>query len=220
MPEPEPRQIEKLKVLIADDNHEMRRNVRVMLSMNPEVVVVAIARDGKEAVELAREQHPDLLVLDVHMPEMDGLEVFKKISQSHPGTACVIITGQAEAETVEAARELGVQEILLKPFSTEELNEAVERAAAEKLEERHKQVEAERLYRQSEAYLIPLAEEYTKSRRTDDEALRVFELLAENPGCEVRWLRTLAMLYVIRREWTKLNNLSARLVLLGGSDEE
>lgn len=217
MSEPEPLSVEKLKVLIADDNQEMRRNVRLMLGLNPDVVVVAIARDGQEAIDLAGQQRPDLLVLDINMPVLDGLQAFTRIRQSQPAAACVIITGSTDSELLHAAKELGVQEILLKPFSAEELNEAVNRAAAEKLEDRRRQAETEKLYRQSDAYLQPLAEEYARSRRTDDEALRVFEQLAGNPACELRWLRTLAMLYVIRREWTKLNSLSARLMSMADS---
>ena len=67
------------------------------------------------------------------------------------------------------------------------------------------------LHQRNEAYLIQLANEYAKSRRTDDQAVEVYEHLAANPACELRWLRTLAMVYVIRQEWGKLRILAARL---------
>jgi lipopolysaccharide biosynthesis regulator YciM len=70
---------------------------------------------------------------------------------------------------------------------------------------------AGRLKDQRASYLLQLATEYSRSRRTDDEALEVFEQLAANPKCEVRWLRTLAMLYIIRQEWMKLQVLAGRL---------
>jgi lipopolysaccharide biosynthesis regulator YciM len=63
--------------------------------------------------------------------------------------------------------------------------------------------------------LKQLANEYAKNRRTDDQAVRVYEQLAANPACELRWLRTLAMIYVIRQEWGKLRNLAARLEFQG-----
>jgi lipopolysaccharide biosynthesis regulator YciM len=76
---------------------------------------------------------------------------------------------------------------------------------------RLKLAEADYLHKKSEAYLKKLAEEYSKSRRMDDEAMGVFEQLADNPECEMRWLRTLAMLYILREEWGKLKILAARL---------
>jgi len=191
-----------------------------MLSMNPDVVVVAIAKDGQEAVDLAREHHPDLVVMDYNMPRKDGLEAYKEISQIYPETGGIIISAQREAEELGSATTFGAQEYLLKPFTLEELNEAVDRVALLVFENRQKLAEAERLIMQSDAYLKKTAEEYLKSRRTDDQALGVFEQLAENPACEIRWLRTLALMYVIRNEWTKLKPLVSRLELLAGSGKK
>ena len=73
----------KLRVLIADDVQETRRSVRLMLSLNPDVVVVAIAVNGRQAVEMAKEHHPDVLVMDVNMPELTGLAAFKAFSADH-----------------------------------------------------------------------------------------------------------------------------------------
>jgi YesN/AraC family two-component response regulator len=201
----------KVRVLIADDFHETRRSVRLMLSMNPGVIVVAIAKDGAEAVELAREHHPDVVILDINMPKLDGLEAFKEISQTYPDTGSIIISAQGDTSNLSTAMSLGAQEFLLKPFSIEELNEAVNRVAAVVEESRRKLAEAGKIHKKSEGYLKQLADEYAKSKRTDDEALGVFEQLANNPECELRWLRTLAMLYIIRKEWGKLKALSTRL---------
>jgi YesN/AraC family two-component response regulator len=179
--------------------------------MNPDVTVVAIAKDGSEAVELAREHHPDIVILDINMPKVDGLAAFKEISLTYPDTGCIIISAQRDTTNLNTAMSLGAQEFLLKPFSIEELNEAVNRVAAVVEESRQKLVEAGKIHKKSEGYLKQLADEYAKSKRTDDEALGVFEQLADNPECELRWLRTLAMLYIIRQEWGKLKALSARL---------
>jgi YesN/AraC family two-component response regulator len=62
----------RLRVLIADDFQETRRSVRIMLSMNPDVLVVAIAKNGAKAIELAREHHPDIVVMDINMPAWTG----------------------------------------------------------------------------------------------------------------------------------------------------
>ncbi len=201
----------KLRVLIADDFHETRRSVRLMLSMNPDVVVVAIAKDGREAVEMAREHHPDIVVMDINMPQVDGLAAFKQISDIHPDTGCILISAQKEIQFLNAAITLGVQEYLCKPFTIEELNDAINRVGIQVRQKRPSLENASRLHKQSESYLEKLAKEYAKEKRTDDLALGVFEQLAENPACELRWLRTLAMLYIIRQEWDKLKVLAERL---------
>ncbi len=201
----------KWRVLIADDVQETRRSVRLMLSMNPDVVVVATAANGRQAIDLAREHHPDMVVMDINMPEVDGLTAYKEISQIYPDTGCIIITAQKDIVTLEKAMSLGAKEYLVKPFVLEEMNAAVSRVAAQVEASRHKLAEADLLHKKSEAYLKKLAAEYTKSKRADDEALGVFEQLSENPDCELRWLWTLAMLYIVRQEWSKLKHLAERL---------
>lgn len=201
----------KLKVLIADDVQETRRSVRLMLSMNPDVLVVAIATNGRQAVDMAKEFHPDLLVMDVNMPELSGLGAFKEISQIYPDTGCILISAERDTNNLGTAMLLGAQEFIIKPFTIEELNDAVNRVAVQVFESRKKLANADKLHKKSEDYLKKLADEYAKTKRTDDHALGVFEQLAENPECEMRWLRTLAMLYIIRQEWGKLKTLSARL---------
>ena len=201
----------KWRILIADDVQETRRSVRLMLSMNPDVVVVATAANGRQAIELAREHHPDMVVMDINMPEVDGLTAYKEISQIYPDTGCIIITAQKDIVTLEKAMSLGAKEYLVKPFVLEEMNDAVSRVVLQVQESRRKLAEADLLHKKSEAYLKKLADEYTKSKRADDQALGVFEQLAENPECELRWLWTLAMLYIVRQEWSKLKHLAERL---------
>ena len=201
----------KLRVLIADDIQETRRSVRLMLSMNPNVIVIATAMNGQQAVQLAKEHHPDIIIMDVNMPVVDGLAAFKEISQIYPDTGCIIISAQKELTTLSTAMALGAQEYLVKPFTIDELNEAVNRVGAQVEESLKKLAEADQLHKKSETYLKQLADEYAKSKRTDDEAVNVLEQLADNPECELHWLRTLAMIYIIRQDWGKLKNLAARL---------
>ena len=177
----------KLRVLIADDIQETRRSVRLMLSLNPNVIVIATAINGQQAVELSKEHHPDILIMDVNMPVVDGLAAFKEISQIYPDTGCIIISAQKEITTLSTAMSLGAQEYLVKPFTIEELNEAVNRVGVQVEESLKKLAEADQLHRKSDAYLRQLADEYAKSKRTDDEAVNVFEQLADNPDCELRW---------------------------------
>jgi YesN/AraC family two-component response regulator len=192
----------KWRVLIADDVHETRRSTRLMFSTLDNVEVVAIAANGLQAVEMAKEHRPDIVVMDINMPEMDGLTAYKYISRVYPDTACIVISAERDLETVRTAASLGVQEYLTKPFIVEELEAAIEHIAAHLTELREKNLQPN---------LEELAAEYSKARRTDDQSMRVFERLAENPQCDVRWLKTLSMIYSIRQEWGKLKSLAERL---------
>jgi len=201
----------KFRVLIADDIQETRRNTRLMLSTIPNVEVVAIAIDGRQSIELARQYHPDILVTDINMPEIDGLSAYKEIIKTHPQISCIIMSAQRDENILLEARSAGVREYLVKPFTLEELEAAMQRVCSRLQEQFQKMEQAEQAYKKSEEFLKPLATEYAKTRRTDDEAMKVFEQLAANPKCELRWLQTLAMIYIIRQEWGKLKTLSARL---------
>jgi YesN/AraC family two-component response regulator len=201
----------KLRVLIADDVQETRRNTRLMLATIDDVEVVAIAANGVQAVELAQQHHPDILLLDINMPEMDGLTAYRKIAQAHPDIGCIVVSAEKDTSTLRTAMSIGVQEYLIKPFTIEELETAISRVYPRVEEIRRKMIQAEQLRRRNEAYLQQLANEYAKTRRTDDKAIEVFERLAENPNCEARWLQNLAMIYVIRQMWSKLRILAEKV---------
>jgi len=202
---------EKLRVLIADDFQETRRNTRLMIATFDNLEVVAIASNGLQAVEMAKEQHPDIVILDVNMPEMDGLTAFKHIIQASPGTGCIVISAENNPVTVSKALSIGIQEYLVKPFLTEELETAIKHVSAQLKETRQKVVQLNQTNANYVAYLEQLASGYLKEGRTDDVATQIFERLAENPQCNLRWLETLAMIYAIQREWGKLKSLASRL---------
>lgn len=201
----------KIKALIADDVQETRRNTRLMLATIDDLEVVAIASNGLQAVELAREHHPDIVFLDINMPVMDGLTAYREILKIHPDTGCVIISAEKDATTLRAAMSIGVQEYLIKPFTVEELETAVARVRERVGQARIKLAQTAQLQKQREAYLVQLAVEYAKSRRADDKAIEVFEQLAENPKCEMRWLQNLAMIYIVRQRWDKLKVLAEKV---------
>jgi len=201
----------KLRVLIADDVQETRRNARLMLATIDDVEVVAMAANGLQAVQLATEHHPDIVLLDINMPEMDGLTAYREIVRVHPETGCIIISAEKDSSTFRSAISVGVQEYLIKPFTGDELEEAIGRVRVRVEQARQKLVQDTQVRKQREAYLVQLAIEYSKSRRTDENAMEVFEQLAENPRCEPRWLQTLAMIYVVRREWGRLKVLAEKL---------
>lgn len=201
----------KMRVLIADDIQETRRNTRLMLATIDEVEVVAIASNGAQAVQLAAEHHPDIVFLDINMPEMDGLTAYREILKDHPETGCVIISAEKDTVTLRAAMSIGVQEYLIKPFTVEELEVAVARVSERVGQAKKQLAQTAQLRKQREAYLVQLAVEYAKSRRTDDKAIEVFEQLAENPKCEMRWLQNLAMIYIVRQKWGKLRALAEKV---------
>jgi YesN/AraC family two-component response regulator len=198
----------KLRVLIADDVQETRRNTRLMLATIDDVEVAAIAANGLQAVELAKEHHPDIVLLDINMPQMDGLSAYRRIAQIHPDTGCIIISAEKDTITLRAAMSIGVQEYLIKPFTADELEKAIARVSERVQKHKLKLAQDAHLRKQREAYLMQLATEYAKSHRTDEKAVEVFEQLAENPQCDMRWLQNLAMIYIVRQDWSKLKILA------------
>lgn len=198
----------KLRVLIADDVQETRRNTRLMLATIDDVEVVAIAANGVQAVQLAKEHHPDIVLLDINMPEMDGLTAYREINKIYPDIGCIIISAEKDTSTLRTAISIGVQEYLIKPFTIDELESAVAHVHEHVAQTQKKLAQTDQLQKQREAYLVQLAVEYSKNRRTDDQAMDVFEQLAANPKCEGRWLQTLAMIYVVRQKWGKLKALA------------
>ncbi len=106
----------KLSILIVDDNDMMRAILRSMLR-GDDYEVVGEARNGSQAIELADRLHPEIICMDVMMPEKNGLEALHEIKAARPETAIVMITGNAEPETVQDAIMNGAQGFIIKPFN-------------------------------------------------------------------------------------------------------
>ena len=198
----------KLRVLIADDIQETRRNTRLMISALDNLEVVAIASNGRQALEMAAEHHPNIVLMDINMPIMDGLTAAGQILKIAPDIGCIIISGERDPETIREAMSIGIQEYLIKPFTIEELESAVERVGNRLVETGKNNPQADQLRGKNEAHLKQLAEEYIKSKRTDDQSIEVFEQLVAFPNCELRWMQTLAIIYALRQKWGKLKNLA------------
>ena len=201
----------KLRVLIADDIHESRRNTRVMLSMIDGIEVAAIAMNGLQAVEMAMQHQPDIVILDVNMPKLNGLAAYKRISQSNPAIACIIISAEKDPSALRAAMSIGIQNYLIKPFTTDELAAAIKQVSARLEEAPKNNLYTDPFREKNGTYLKQLAEGYSKAKQTDDQAIEVYEELIETPDCELRWMQTLAMIYVIRQKWDKLKTLAEKI---------
>jgi YesN/AraC family two-component response regulator len=201
----------QFRVLIADDVMETRRSTRLMLTMIPEAKLVATAQNGREAVEIARRQKLDIALMDVSMPEMDGVTAIEEMLKFQPGLGCIVISAERNSDTLRRAMAVGAKGYLIKPATTEEFVDTFRRVANLVQTGQLQQNETQHNEHERKIYLQQIAMQYVKSRRTDDKALAVFEELAADPHCEVPWLQSLAVIYVFRQEWRKLSQLANRL---------
>ena len=204
----------KIRVLIADDVVEMRRSTRLMLTLVPELEVVAIVKDGRQAVEMVYEIKPDIEIalMDINMPNMDGIAAMRAMLVHNPNLACVMLSAERDNMTVRAAKKAGALGYLVKPYTADQFIPLMEHVIAHVRKSRQETLSPdERLRNERQELLFELARRYGRERRTDNKAVRVYEALAVDPNCEEHWLRTLAMMYVIRQDWSKLWRLAARL---------
>lgn len=204
-----------LRVLVADDLEATRHTTCLMLKMTSGFDVAAVAQSGAEAVILAREHLPDIAIIDVNMDqEMDGLDAIEQITKENPRTKCIVISTERQPLTMQVAKQVGAFDYLIKPFTSDELVDALEKAA-EALQNnpalKRRKRQTGQLRDRRDVHLVQIARECIKARRTDDETVEVLEELAKNPYCELNWLKSLAMIYVIRMDWNKLRKLARRL---------
>jgi two-component system, response regulator YesN len=120
------------KMLIADDEPKIRRGLRTLISsFGYDLEVIAEAEDGETAIRLARERDPDIMLVDVRMPFMSGLEFIEGIKATLPGKIVIIVSGHDEFEYAQSAVRLGVFDYVLKPVDAESFRKVIERAMAE-----------------------------------------------------------------------------------------
>ena len=115
------------RLLIADDHALVREGLRTMLSGEDGIEVIAEAKDGQQALTLCRELEPDLVLMDVRMPVMDGLEATRKIKQEMPKTSVMMVTMHENADYLFEAVKAGAAGYVLKDASGERLLSAVRR---------------------------------------------------------------------------------------------
>jgi NarL family two-component system response regulator LiaR len=120
---------EPITVMIVDDHEMVRRGARGYLEAQPDISVVAEAESGAEAVRLARENVPDVVLMDLVMPGMDGVEATRQVKDVSPRTKIIILTSYHEDEHIFPALQAGAISYLLKDVKAPELVEAIQRAA-------------------------------------------------------------------------------------------
>lgn len=103
-----------ITVLLADDDELFLESLRALIDRQPELAVVAAARNGVEALELADELDPDAVVVDLHMPLLDGVTTVSRLRRDHPHVCLIVLTGDSDAELHRAAISAGADGVLEK----------------------------------------------------------------------------------------------------------
>jgi len=119
-----------ISVLLVDDHTLFRSGIRSLLQRNPEFNVVGEAADGVEGIKRALQLQPQVVLLDLNMPGMSGVETLQLMRQDCPDTAIVMLTVSEDAEDLSVALKAGASGYLLKNIDTEYLSRAIRRAAA------------------------------------------------------------------------------------------
>jgi signal transduction histidine kinase/CheY-like chemotaxis protein len=119
----------RIRVLLADDHKMMREGLANILAQEEELEIVGLACDGQEAVEQARKLQPDVLITDISLPGMDGIEVARLVTKTWPRIRVIGLTMHGEGYQHEAMREAGALKCLVKTGSTEELIKSIITAA-------------------------------------------------------------------------------------------
>ena len=104
----------RIRVLVADDDSTFLSSLQALIDRQPELAVVGAAADGAEAVELAGRLSPDAVVLDVHMPRLDGVSAAAQLRRKSPSLCLIALTGDDSPALHEAVRRAGADEVLLK----------------------------------------------------------------------------------------------------------
>jgi DNA-binding NarL/FixJ family response regulator len=118
-----------LRIVVADDQASVRECLTLMLDLLPDIEVVASAADGEQALALVAEHQPDAILLDLHMPKLDGIGATERLVAEHPDVAIVILTTYTDDSSVLAALRLGARSYLTKDADRTDIARALHAAA-------------------------------------------------------------------------------------------
>ena len=133
---------QKTRVLIVDDIAETRENVRKLLQFEVDIEVAGVAKSGKEGIELSQESDPDVILMDINMPDMDGISATEAIRKKLPHVQVIILSVQGDQNYMRRAMLAGARDFLTKPPMADELISAIRRAGEMAQQERTKSVRA------------------------------------------------------------------------------
>jgi two-component system response regulator NreC len=121
-----------IRVLIADDHEVVREGVRALLERQPDLEVCGLAANGREAVDLARKTRPDVVVMDMTMPELDGVDAIRQIKKALPKTEVVVFSAHNSAEIAEEVFDAGAKSYIEKTEASRHLVAAIRSLAEHK----------------------------------------------------------------------------------------
>ena len=133
----------KIRVLIVDDIAETRENVRKLLQFESDIEVVGAAKSGKEGIEFSQEYDPDVILMDINMPDMDGISATEVILRSKPHAQVIMLSVQGDPNYMRRAMLAGARDFLTKPPMADELISAIRRSGEMARQERTKSVQAQ-----------------------------------------------------------------------------
>jgi len=133
---------EQIRVVIVDDIAETREHLTKLLSFEPDIEVVGAASSGEEAVEVTGRLTPDILLMDINMPGMDGIATTERISATFPTTSIIMMSVQGEADYLRRSMLAGAREFLVKPFSSDELTASIRQVHVRERQKRGRMVVA------------------------------------------------------------------------------
>ena len=121
---------DQIRVLVVDDIPETRDHLTKLLGFESDIEVVGSAASGREALEMAVRLSPDVVLMDINMPDMDGIAATEQLSAAVPGAAVVMMSVQGEADYLRRSMLAGAREFLVKPFSSDELTASIRQVNA------------------------------------------------------------------------------------------
>lgn len=146
---------DKIRVVIVDDVSETRENVRKLLQFESDVDVVGLARTGKEAIQISQELNPDVVLMDINMPDMDGISATEAIRSHQPAVQVVILSVQGDPNYMRRAMLAGARDFLTKPPMGDELISAIRRAGTMAQVEKAKSIQVQPLPIASNLGMLP-----------------------------------------------------------------
>jgi len=125
---------DQIRVLVVDDIPETRDHLTKLLGFEPDIEVIGSAASGREAIQMAGKLHPDVVLMDINMPDMDGIAATEQLATSAPGSAVVMMSVQGEADYLRRSMLAGAREFLVKPFSSDELTASIRQVSSRERE--------------------------------------------------------------------------------------
>lgn len=168
-----------IRVLLADDHTVLRAGLKALLDVEPDLEVVGEAGDGNRCIDLARDLAPDVVVLDINMPECGGLDALPRVLEVAPGSKVLVLTMHDDARYLRRVLETGGSGYLLKQSAADELLTAIRAVAAGGLyvSPRHGRVLLDRAIEENEARAVD-DEVHRRYRSLSDRETEIFRLTA------------------------------------------